>query len=240
MTGLTVSSGDTVWVNGTYVLTTVGSVTVNGVVTGTGTVYYNGPVSSGNTIVQSIVYGGGDQSTISGTYSASSIAFGGSGVKSHGNATLNGDVTIEAGVNVQGNGSTLTVNGDMTNNGTTSSYPNASTIILYGDVWNYGIWNQTSTYASDSGAIGGSSAYGSNFYVNGKRWISGKVTIGLLTVQDGGKLISGAQDTLVTTSTTQTVGTGEVTGTGAVIYGGGDQTISGNYIKGKVFSLNIC
>ncbi len=231
---LTVNTGDTLnvpTITDTLVTYGPGISYINGVVAGSGSVYYNGSVNSSNTNVPAVYFGGSDQNSISGTYTAPLVVFSGTGTKRFGDMTVYGNITVNTGVTLQENGTTtLSAYGSLTNNGTVNWASNYNTIRSYGNLINNGSWMPVNTYAHDSAMISGTGHYiGTNFYVDGRRTISGKVTIYTLEVRDTSRLYTGLNDTLVITGNSGTTGSGEISGTGTLMFAGSSLLFNGKY-----------
>ncbi len=119
----------------------------NGSIEGMGTLWLTGAVSfnlSGN--IQEIVFRGADQ-TINGTFTANTIIFGGSGIKTVGHIAVNGSMIVNKGVTVVNSYSrTLTVNGNVLNNGSILDNTGYSlTLKIAGNILNNGTWNNYRT-----------------------------------------------------------------------------------------------
>jgi len=99
-----------------------------------------------------VILTGDAQIIYAGTITATHVIFAGTGTKMiQANMTINGDVTVEAGVTLQNSFSdyTLTVNGDVTNNGVIRDNNSSNELRLYisGNISNNGTWNNDFTYA---------------------------------------------------------------------------------------------
>jgi hypothetical protein len=185
-----------------------------------------------------LLFGGGDH-TIKGTYSVSTIRFTGSGAKyiydigAAVDVQLTGAVTVDAGVtiyNTWGHSPVLQIDGPMTNNGTIANNSNGYlTININGNLINDGSWNIGSTRFIGTGSISGTSAYLGNIRVEITRTVIGSVSMQNVLVIEGASINIGTGQTLTTLSNTETQGSGIISGTGTLQFGGGDHTIKGRY-----------
>jgi hypothetical protein len=239
---LTVNASKQLTVPAETKITTNGTVVINGSLAGSGTVQYNGNVSSANTNVTTVTFGGNQQ--VSGKYVASSlIEFVGSGtVKEIPNPgadpdlALGGTVTINSGVtlrNVAAHGSTASITGNLTNNGTITNYPSNGTLVttVRGDVTNNGTWTNQTTTLAGGGSIGGSGTYASpnECLVDSTiRTISGYVTIERLHIAAGAKLTVDTLNTLKMAVWNKTESTGSIEGRGTILFYG-NQSARGIY-----------
>ncbi len=239
---LTVTAGDSLLLPATAdTLLTSQPTVISGVLQGSGVVYFSGNITSAKTTIPKIFFSG-TTFTFSGTFTADSIVFMGSGTKTFlSSTTLYGDVLINSGVTVSGNGTTLNVYGNITNFGTTSYSSGGTTINAYGNLTNNGRWNTYTTNVRIPALITGTGLYENDLVIDTTCRISGKVSAERLTVTAGDSLLlPTTEDTLVTSL--QTVISGVVYGIGVVYYNNNitsaNTGVSGLFFAGGSQSVN--
>lgn len=228
---LEVPAGDTVFLpEGTDTLVTTGDgTTISGWVYGNGIVYYNAGVTSSQTAVSELFFSGGSQA-IDGAFTAQQITFGGSGTKSLGHTSLYGNANILAAVTVVCTGTVLNMFGPLTNNGSLTNNYSTDTLRAYGDLTNNGTWTINNTVIKTPLVLSGISLFNTNMRMDSNCYVDGKVQIQNLTVTAGDTVkIPDVTDTLAVTNTFTVQAGGYTEGSGALLFSGGTQTLSGKF-----------
>ena len=133
-------------------IATFGDIDGTGTINGMGTLWLTGSVSSNlSGKIKEIIFKGANQN-ISGTFTANTIVFGGTGTKAIKSSVINGSIVVNKGVtifNYASHAPTLTINGNVINNGDIlDNDTHYLTLTISGNILNNGTWNNSRTTLS--------------------------------------------------------------------------------------------
>ncbi len=120
--------------------------------------------------------------------------------------------------------------GTLTNNGSLVNNYSTDTIRAYGDLTNNGTWTINNTDIKTPLVLSGVSLFNTNMRIDSICYVDGKVQIKNLTVTAGDTVkIPDVTDTLAVTNTFTVQDGGYTEGSGALLFSGGTQTLSGKF-----------